>query len=477
YIPTAVMPNLYKLADINYASNHHYFVDGSPVSSDICPTTPATPCGGSTSTTTTWKTILVSGLNGGGQSYFALDITNPAAPQALWEFSNANLGYSYGNPQIVKLGGSGTGSMAPGTWVVLLTSGYNNADGLGHLFVLNAYTGALLLDINTGVGSPTNPSGLAKIIAQVVNPSLDATVLQVYGGDLFGNLWRFDVNGNVGASGNDAQLLAVLQGPTGLKQPITTKPEVGLVNGKVVVYVGTGRYLGLSDIDGTNTTQLSPNLQSIYGIMDPLLTSTTPSVAIYPNPRTVTTNPFVQQTEFTTTCPAGAPSIICIYGQIVRTSTNNKVSIPTNSGWYLDFPDSGERLNTDPALELGLLAFNTNVPSASSCSIGGDSYNYVLDYTSGSFPVNSIVTISPTFAATLPPGMATVHPDGTITMGVVASQHTGSLSTAPIFISLPDGNKALCTNDSSGQLTCRPINAPPPPGGARRVSWRELLSQ
>lgn len=477
FVPTAVMPNLYKLADINYTTNHQYFVDGSPVTTDICPTTPAVQCGGTTSTTTTWKTILVGGLNAGGRSYFAMDITNPAAPKALWEFTNANLGFSYGNPQIVKLGGTGTGSLAAGTWVVLLTSGYNNADGKGHLFVLNAYTGVLLLDISTGVGSAATPSGLSKIVAQVVNPSLDATVLQVYGGDLFGNLWRFDVNGNVGAAGYDAQLLAVLKGPTGLAQPITTKPEIGLINGKVVVDVGTGRYLGNSDINGTDTTQLSPNLQTMYGIMDPLLTNTTPSVAIYPNPRTLATNPFVKQTEFTTTCPLGAPATLCTFGQIIRTSTDNAVNIPANSGWYVDFPDSGERLNTDPTLELGMLAFNTNVPGATACTIGGDSYNYVLDYTTGSFPTNSVTTITAAIAATLPAGMAFLQPNGTYIMGIVAGKHAGSLSTAPIFISLPNGNKALCTNDSNGVLICRPVNTPPPPGGARRVSWRQLLTQ
>lgn len=474
FVPTAVIHNLYKLADMNYASQHQYFVDGSPLTTDICPTTPVTQCSG-----TTWKTILVGGLNGGGNSYYALDITNPANPLALWEFTNANLGNSFGNPQVVKLGGTATtGPMAAGTWVVLLTSGYNNADGNGHLFVLNAYTGALLLDINDGVGSATSPSGLSRIIAQVVNPSLDATVLQVYGGDLMGNLWRFDVNGNVGATGYDAQLLATLTGPNGVAEPITAKPEVGLVNGKVVVYVGTGRYLGVSDIDGTVTTQLSPNLQTMYGIMDPLLTTSTPSVAIYANIRTQTTLPFVKQTEFTTTCPSGAPATLCIFGQIVRTSTSNAVSIPAvNSGWYVDFPDSGERLNTDPVLELGMLAFNTNVPSATACTIGGNSYNYVLDYSTGSFLVNAVTTITAAMAATLPAGMYKTLADGTITMGIVAGQHTGSLSTAPIFIDLPNGQKALCTNDSTGMLICRLVNPPPPTGGARRVSWRQLLSQ
>jgi type IV pilus assembly protein PilY1 len=214
----------------------------------------------------------------------------------------------------------------------------------------------------------------------------------------------------------------------------------------------------------------------MYGIMDPLLTTTTPSVAIYPNPRTLTTNPFVQQTEFNTTCPLGAPATLCTFGQIVRTSTHNAVSIPANSGWYVDFPDSGERLTTDPMLELGMLAFNTNVPLVSACTIGGNSYNYVLDYTTGSFLLNSVATITAAMAATLPASMVTLT-NGVYTMGIVAGQHTGSLSTAGIFIRLPNGSELICTNDSTGVLICRPVNPPPPPGGARRVSWRQLLSQ
>lgn len=476
FIPTAVMPNLYKLADINYANNHQFFVDGSPISADICPSAPLTQCTGSG--TTSWKTILIGGLNAGGNSYYAIDITNPATPHALWEFTNPNLGLSFGNPQVVKLGGNGAGSLAAGTWVVLLTSGYNNADGLGHLFVLNAYTGALLMDINTGAGSPTSPSGLSQIIAQVTNPSLDATVLQIYGGDLLGNLWRFNVNG--GTYSGAVQLLTALTGPTGTPQPVTSKPEVGLVNGQVVVYIGTGKYLGSSDI-GT-APQDAPNLQSIYAIVDPLTSTISPTtVPIYPNVRTFSGLPFVQQTEVDTTCPSGAPASVCSVGQVIRTSTNYAVNIGTaagdNSGWYLDFPDSGERINTDLVLELSMLAFNTNVPSNSACTVGGNSYNYLLDYTSGAALSNMNVTISPAQAAMLPSNMVTKNADGTYSMSVAATQHTGSLSTAPIFISLPNGDKAICTNDSTGLLTCRSVNPPPPSGAARRVSWRQLITQ
>jgi type IV pilus assembly protein PilY1 len=54
YIPPMVMPNLYRLADRNYATNHQYYVDGAPTVGDICPKTPAAACAGNE-----WKTILV----------------------------------------------------------------------------------------------------------------------------------------------------------------------------------------------------------------------------------------------------------------------------------------------------------------------------------------------------------------------------------------------------------------------------------
>lgn len=429
YIPTMIMPGLFHLADFNYSSAHQYFVDGTPVQGDVS-------IGG------VWKTILVGGLNGGGRGYYALDVTDPANPKALWEFTNTNLGLTYGNPEIAKL--------ANGTWVVLIASGYNNVspgDGVGHLFVLNAYTGALLQDISNGVGSTTTPSGLSRIIAQVVNPATDATILQVYGGDLLGNVWRFDVNGNVGAPGVDAQLLATLKGPTGLPQPITIKPQVGIISGSTVVFVGTGRYLGNPDL-----TNIEP--QSFYGIKDPLSTGTTPSVAIYSNPRTYAPNTFVQQTQTTTTCPAGSPTSVCLAGQIVRTSSSNPVSWTTNSGWYIDLPDSGERATTDPTLQLGTLGFTSNVPSVSSCTVSGYSYSYFLNYSTGA-PV------------TITTGIA----------GVSAVKLGNAMATRPVYVRLPNNTvvQLIRLSDGSTMTTHVPIG-----GGAsatRRTSWRELITQ
>jgi type IV pilus assembly protein PilY1 len=436
-----MLPDLYRLADKEYATKHHYFVDGTPVVGDICPTSPTTAC----TTGAAWKTILVGGFNKGGRGYYALDITNPAAPKALWEFTNDDLGYTYGNPKIAKL--------KDGTWAVFITSGYNNVsgtpdasylgDGVGRLYVLNAATGAIIRTISTGVGDTFTPSGLAHIAVRVTNATTDNTALAVYGGDLLGHLWRFDVNNDLGASGYDAQLLTTLIGPTGVAQPITSKPELGDVYGNKVIYVGTGKYLGSSDM-------ADHTVQSIYAIKDPLDPNTTASTAIYANPRSLAS--FKNQTPTTTTCPTNSPSTICTAGQTVRTSPNLSVNFVTDAGWFMDLPDAGERANTDPTLSLGTLGFTTNVPNSDACTVGGYSYRYFIDYKTGG-------SVS------------------TSTTSVVGSKLGNALATRPVYVRLPNGVVVELTRLSTGVTSTSqvPIGA----GGTatRRTSWRELFEE
>jgi hypothetical protein len=67
-----------------------------------------------------------------------------------WEFTDATMGYSYGAPMVVKTEKYG--------WVVILTSGYNNSDGKGYLYIVDPRTGALL----EKMGTPTASSGLRR---------------------------------------------------------------------------------------------------------------------------------------------------------------------------------------------------------------------------------------------------------------------------------------------------------------------------
>ena len=249
YVPSFVMGKLYKLADTAYGNNHSFYVDGSPQMGDIY-------VGGG------WKTIVVGGLNAGGRGYYALDVTNPIAPKLLWEFSANDLGLTFGNPIITK--------RADGTWVVVFASGYNNVspgDGNGHLFVLDANTGAQLLKIDTftsgttPAGTASAPSGLAKINA-FVDSELENRALRFYGGDLLGNLWRFDID-NLVAPNQQALRLAQLRLADGTAQSITVKPALADVSYNnityPVVYATTGRYLGSTDLSNTTTQSYTPS--------------------------------------------------------------------------------------------------------------------------------------------------------------------------------------------------------------------------
>src|SRR5690606_20036762 len=101
--------------------------------------------------------------------------------------------------------------------------------------------------ISTNAGSSTNPSGLNQIAGWAENPSQDNTAQRIYGVDLLGNVWRFDINDQIPPDGTEAHLLMQLVDGSGAPQPITTRPRLSLVGGSPFIYVGTGRYLGLTD--------------------------------------------------------------------------------------------------------------------------------------------------------------------------------------------------------------------------------------
>jgi len=411
YIPSFVLPNLKNLASDGYTNNHQFYVDGSPVVTDVW--------NGSA-----WKTILVGGLGGGGKGYYALDVTTPGSPIVLWEYSDTNLGYTYGNPVVGKL--------SDGSWNVFFTSGYNNiGDGVGRLYVLDAYTGAYKFTVSTGVGTTTSPSGLSKIAGWVDNGLVDNTVQRIYGGDTLGNLWRFDVNDIYPPSGKDALKLAFFLTSSNYAQPITTQPELGLVNNKPVIYVGTGRYLGTSDLTDLNQ-------QSLYAIVDQL-TGTGLG-----NARTETTCPLVQQS-------------LTVINVNTRSTSTLPVDLTTRCGWFLDFNPTGgntpgERVSVDPKLQLGVLAVATNIPDNSVCSVGGSSFLYFFDYSTGQFVSTST--------------------------GNVAGQRIGNAIAVGInTYQLPSGKvvTTVTTSDDQHPTFGNPSN-PNAITQGKRVLWRELLN-
>jgi type IV pilus assembly protein PilY1 len=291
--------------------------------------------------------LLVAGMGVAGNGYYALDVSSPRglseaglASKWKWEFpaagdaaTQAKVGQTLGRPVIVKTADNG--------YVVLLSSGYNStADGKGRLWMLNANTGAVINEFTVAAGALGAESGLAQVAAFGES---DGTVRYVYGGDLLGNLWRFDLKLK------DAPFkLASLVGPGGAAQPVTAAPELLMKDGQRIVLVGTGRLLDITDFGNAN-------VQSIYAIADG---------ASLNNARTS----LVKQTYVRGATPD------------LDTLTANAVDWSTQRGWYIDLP-AGEQINTRPTIAYGGLAFVSNLNGGSDCS--ASSYLYVVDVLSG----------------------------------------------------------------------------------------------
>ena len=360
FIPGGVFGNLLELTKPNYT--HRFFVDGTPTVGDAF-------YGGN------WHTVLLGSLNKGGKSIFALDITNPsgyaeasASSVFRWEFTDADLGYTYSRPAIVR--------MHNGKWAAVFGNGYNSTGATGNafLYIVDIETGSIIKKISTGAGAVGTPNGLATPAA--VDTNGDSIVDYVYAGDLLGNLWKFNVRDSNTANWDVAYINGGVKTPLfvatdgTLRQPITSKPEVGRGPKGVgmVVLFGTGKFLEQIDKDPTQT-------QSFYGVLDANTGTLTDTVSDRSALQQQTI--LVEQT-FT-------------FGSVtvpLRVTSQNAINA-VQRGWFMDFlsPTAPffrkEMQVSNSVLRNGRVIFTTLIPDSDPCSSGGTSWLMEMDALSG----------------------------------------------------------------------------------------------
>lgn len=376
YVPNALYPNLSALTAPTYT--HRFYADGSAVVVDAF---------FDASGNNDWHTVLVAGLNKGGQAVYALDVTDPASFTAsdtglvLWEFSDADdadLGYTYGEPAVAR--------MNNGDWVAIFGNGYNNtaidtnisSSGDAVLFIVDLQTGVLLKKISTEQGVAEDPSGNSRPngLASVapIDTNGDYIIDYIYAGDLFGNMWVFDVtSSNTNqwdvrySSGNTPAPLYVAQNGSSQYQPITTAPDVGVspLGSGVIVYFGTGKYI-------ENTDKATSELQTFYGVID--------NGAKVTGGRSDLQVQSVLTTVNSTCVDLEGNSATCSF----RITTDTALDVTSDEGWYMDLPDSGERVVSAPLLRGDRIIFVTLVPEANLCSGDGTGWLMELDARDGS---------------------------------------------------------------------------------------------
>lgn len=395
FAPSKMVEHLHDYTDPNWV--YQSGVDLTPTVRDVRT--------GSTS----FKSVMVGGLRRGGQGYYAIDVTNQmtttneVTSAFMWEFTDADdadLGYSYGFPYISRTQIQ-TASDDPNTdedeslykWVAFIGNGYNSTESDGNvgsgravLYAVDVLDGTIIKKFElpavsdplgqnrpNGLGSPT----AIDILDLAGTGAGDDRSDFVYAGDLFGNLWRFDVNDADPANwsidnGGQPVFTASSDGNTpgaSNYQPITVRPRARRAfaenddDERFMFMFGTGKYIEQSDLGAGIATQ------SFYVVVDDPTTNAT----------TKTRND-LELREF---------SEVGMAGNTVRTITTPNVNPgeagtdTVQDGWYMDFNAEERVVNTAQFRGQNQVLFPTLLPQPDPCKPGGTSYLMLLDYRNG----------------------------------------------------------------------------------------------
>ncbi|VTU33759.1 Tfp pilus assembly protein, tip-associated adhesin PilY1 [Variovorax sp. PBS-H4] len=461
YIPSWLAPKLSVLTSKDYMVNHQSYVDATPVVADA-------------EVGTNWKTVLVGGTGAGGRGVYALDVTDPAAFSAskvMWEFtpaddidstdSNYSLGNVVGRPQILKFRTSATGAPPAYKWFAVVASGVNNyvPDAEGH-FSSTGRPAIYLLDLAKPQGTAWSLNSNYYKISIPVDSSLSSTqppgvlnfkaalgaqqeVTKLFVGDLHGKLWKLDFTpwgtdhwnmADLSAfhTGTQPYPLFIARSATGQVQPISAAPLLvrGSAQQSIYVAFGTGKYLEATDSASAITN-------SFYVVNDdgtarPDSTSGSPASAITGRGR-------LQGGTFnSTTGDINVPAFV--WGRAASDGDTTQ-----RSGWYLDFPSTGERQVTGTSLAGDTLIFSSLTPnpstSASICGAGGGTgreYRLTVDTGDGASTQSTVGLLGESMAMRIASATTSTITDSTgrrhrtITTQSISQGTTGLAATSTV---------------------------------------------
>ena len=446
YVPNNVLDTLIDLTEPAYS--HRYYVDGTPRISDAWLGSDG------------WRTMVVGTTGAGGNSVFALDITDPgsmSSENVMWEFTHPSMGYTVGQPALVALPNQKFG--------VIVSSGYHDSTPAnGKVWILDAADGSVIKEFTLATTGDLGTPLVADIDA-------DQVADRIYVGDTQGNLWRLDLNGNStvswGIPGSlNANPLFIAKDDAGARQAITA-PLTSAFNDRNqhMVFFGTGSFYRTGD----NEIPDNPAVETFYGIIDNGL--------LIDGRSDLLEQDIIKEATLSS-------------GDKVRATTQNALQ-DDDKGWYLDLAwqtgegasgAQGERVVAKATLRNERVIFTSMIPSADPCEFGGTSWIMAVDLSSGGrfndlfFDTDDDGTLTRRDAATVTEEGDIVPTEGDLIPTDDGIPWTGlSDKDAGVIkgvTSVTDEDEALlCFAGSSGAPTCKPA-----PGSRRygRQSWHEV---
>jgi type IV pilus assembly protein PilY1 len=432
YVPFNLLPHLYWLTKPEYS--HVYYVDLKPRIFDakIFSNDAAHPQG--------WGTVLVCGMRLGGglidtdkdhdgtleaadqqmrSAYIIMDITDPEqAPKVLAEVTFNDLGFTTSYPTAIVMDPTDTASA--NKWYLVLGSGPIDGTGAGFTAMTEATSTQqakiYIIDLNA-VGAGSTPlldakgNSLPAAGAFQALPDSDSFISDLITVDFDLNyktnaIYFGTISGSAPNYGGKLRRIVIDNDPdpntwvadstlidVGL--PISAAPSVAVDDdGRFWVYFGTGRFFTRDDILYTAT-------QSYFGVSEPWIDSDSDgkvqvteldwSTALSGNLVDVS-NAVVYEDGYDVTgvsVPDSNGSGNIDFDELVS-------GIAAKSGWYLNFPETGERNLGQATVFGGLVTFTTYTPSSDPCTYEGSSKLYPLYYRTGTAYKKSVIGLGST---------------------------------------------------------------------------------
>ncbi|MDJ0939076.1 MAG: PilC/PilY family type IV pilus protein [Woeseiaceae bacterium] len=337
---------------------------------------------------------IIFGMRRGGDTYYALDVTDRNSPKVKWRVSAPEFGQTWSRPTVAVIDIDDPGLNSDKA-VVVIGGGYDTAhDTLTHpatadtqgagIFFLDLESGDILWRAGADVGADLQLPSMTRAIptqVRVVDINGDDLADRMYASDMGGQIFRFDIfNGNKpDGIGNDALVTGGVVAQLGAEgnsvgdedtRRFYTTPDVSVFNDNAQ----NRRFIAISIGSGYRASPLdnTPN-ERFYSIRD--------------------RNVFNQlsQPEYNAIVPVKDGDLVEIAGTVGTQIGQNQ------DGWRFTLPADQKVLSTSATFnnEIFFVAFSPDSANAAQCAAGaGANFLYRVSVINGD-PIADLDNLAP----------------------------------------------------------------------------------